>query len=328
MKEFNMPKWDAKSVSGKFIMLAILGALGLVAWAYIVPFLVSLVWNTLQLAVGLVVGGFVLATITNKKFWRGLKYFSEAIAQWTLGMAIEMNPFLILLNRVEKAEDDRKELFKQGEKLKAQQADLQQQVIDNENIARDSKYEIQVTNDRLRKNKDDFDTQLELETSTTNYTNATDFVNSVKPLYTDISSLVAFADKAYRKSGNALLNAKNTIRMQKAKYDAVTTGSNAMKKAMKAFTGDTDLNNDADKALDTLRKDISSKIGGIKQAIQVTSQLMNQQDLKDAGKVQQAIDNASNFNVDQTFSDTALPVGQLQIPNQTNKFAEYLKAKQ
>lgn len=321
---FNVPKWDAKSVSGKFIMMAILGGIGLLVWSKIVPLLVNVVWNTVNLAVGLVVGGFVIYTISSKKFWRALKYLSEGISQWTLGAVIEMNPFLILYNRVERAEKDREDLREQAEKLKAQQADLEAQVTENEQIVRDSSSEIKVAQRKLQQSPGDFDMQLALETSTTNYANATDFVNSVKPLYIDITALVAYADKAYRKSGSALQNAKSTIKAQKAKYDAVTTGSNAMKKAMRAFVGDPDLNNDADLALEKLRKDISGKIGGIKQAIQITSQFMNQQDLRDAGKVQQAIDSVNTVNMDQTFGKTeeATPIGAVPM---TNKFAEYLK---
>ncbi len=100
----------------------------------------------------------------------------------------------------------------------------------------------------------------------------------------------------------ALLNSKNTIKIQKAKYDAVTTASATMGKAMKAFTGNTDLNSDADRAIEKIRQDVANKIGGIKSAIQITSQAMNAQDLKDAAKVSIAAHTATQLDVDKTFS--------------------------
>jgi hypothetical protein len=88
----------------------------------------------------------------------------------------------------------------------------------------------------------------------------------------------------------------------KAKYDAVTTASATMGKAMKAFTGNTDLNSDADQAIQKIRQDVANKIGGIKSAIQITSQAMVAQDLKDAAKVSIAAQTAHQLDVDKTFS--------------------------
>jgi hypothetical protein len=75
-----------------------------------------------------------------------------------------------------------------------------------------------------------------------------------------------------------------------------------MSKAMKAFTGNTDLNSDADKAIQKIREDVANKIGGIKSAIQITSQAMNAQDLKDAAKVSIAAQTATKLDVDKTFN--------------------------
>jgi hypothetical protein len=231
-----------------------------------------------------------------------MRYFSESIAQGTLGWAIEMNPWNILNLQVEEAEEDRDQLRIHGEKLKAQQTSLQLQLEENERNLRQAQEEVKICQARLQKNPDDFDTQLALETSATNFNNSKDFIDAVKPVANDVKNLVVFADKAYRKSGVALLNSKNTIKIQKAKYDAVTTASATMGKAMKAFTGNTDLNSDADRAIEKIRQDVANKIGGIKSAIQITSQAMNAQDLKDAAKVSIAAHTATQLDVDKTFS--------------------------
>src|SRR5882762_8786106 len=117
---FSLPRWDAKKISGVFMACVLVAGLGFLFYAYILPFLLKVVWGTVQLAIGAVVAFVLLMVLTNKKFWRGLGYFCEAIAQWTLGFAIEMNPWNILYSQVEHSEKDRAELYKQGEKLKAQ----------------------------------------------------------------------------------------------------------------------------------------------------------------------------------------------------------------
>ena len=327
---FEVPKGDAKKTWGTIMTFVILGGLLLLFYIYILPFLLSVVWGTVQLVIGIAVAIVLLMILTNAKFWRGIRYFSEAVAQGTLGWAVEMNPWNILNLQVEEAEKDRDQLRVHGEKLKAQETSLQLQLEENEKNLRQAQEEVKICQARLQKNPDDFDTQLALETSATNFNNAKDFIDGVKPVANDVKNLVIFADKAYRKSGVALLNSKNTIKIQKAKYDAVTTASATMGKAMKAFTGNTDLNSDADQAIQKIRQDVANKIGGIKSAIQITSQAMNAQDLKDAAKVSIAAQTATQLDVDNTFnySDSLQPSA-VKIENDKdggkNKYLDYLK---
>ncbi len=323
--------WDAKKFWGTFIMLVILGGLAVLFYIYVLPFLLSVVWGTVQLIIGIAVAIVLLMIVTNPKFWRGIRYFSEAIAQGLLGWAIEMNPWNILNLQVEQAEKDREQLRKHSEKLKAQETSLQQQLEQNERNLRQAAEEIRLCQARLQKNPNDFDTQLALETSTTNFNNAKDFIDAVKPVANDVKNLVVFADKAYRKSGVALLNSKNTIKIQKAKYDAVTTASATMSKAMKAFTGNADLNSDADIAIEKIRQDVASKIGGIRSAIQITSQAMNAQDLRDAAKVSIAAKTATQLDVDKTFNySDSIQSSAANIPDTDkgdgrNKYLDMLK---
>lgn len=316
---FELPKADPKKTWGTIMTFIILGGLALLFYFYVLPFLLSIVWGTVQLIIGIAAAVFLLMILTNPKFWRGIRYFSEAIAQGMLGWAIEMNPWNILNLQVEQAEKDREQLRIHGEKLKAQESSLQLQLQENEKNLRQAQEEVRICQARLQKNPDDFDTQLALETASTNFTNSKDFIDAVKPVANDVKNLIVFADKAYRKSGVALLNSKNTIKIQKAKYDAVTTASATMSKAMKAFTGNTDLNNDADVAIQKIREDVSNKIGGIRSAIQITSQAMNAQDLKDAAKVSIAAQTATQLDVDKTFnySDT-IQSSAANIPNTSN----------
>lgn len=330
---FEVSKWDAKKIWGTIMMLIILGGLALLFYMYILPFLLNIVWGTVQLIIGIAVAIVLLMILTNPKFWRGMHYFSESIAQGTLGWAIEMNPWNILNLQVEEAEKDRDQLRIHGEKLKAQETSLQLQLEENERNLRQAQEEVKICQARLQKTPDDFDTQLALETSATNFNNSKDFIDAVKPVANDVKNLVVFADKAYRKSGVALLNSKNTIKIQKAKYDAVTTASATMGKAMKAFTGNTELNSDADVAINKIRQEVANKIGGIKSAIQITSQAMNAQDLKDAAKVSIAAQTATQLDVDKTFNysdsidSSAGRIEDVQSNNDggKNKYLDFLK---
>src|SRR3954468_6119521 len=179
---FELPKGDAKKTWGTIMTLVIFAGLALLFYMYILPFLLSVVWGTIQLVIGIAVAIFLLMILTNSKFWRGIRYFSEAIAQGVLGWAIEMNPWNILNLQIEQAEKDRDQLRVHGEKLKAQEASLQLQLEENERNLRQAQAEVKICQARLQKNPDDFDAQLALETASTNFNNSKDFIDAVKPI--------------------------------------------------------------------------------------------------------------------------------------------------
>jgi hypothetical protein len=207
---------------------------------------------------------------------------------------------------VDAAAEDRQDLLDQGKKLKGQQANLQQQLSKYDTKMRLAKEKITIVQKDIVKNPEDDDAQGQYQTATSDFTSAQSFIEKVKPISNDIDRLVLFADKAYKKSGYALQAARTEIETEKAAYDAVTAGASAMQKAMKAFTGRSDLNEDAEKAMAYLRNNVSNKIGVIKSAIQVTSNLMSEQDLNDAAKVSLAAKTAEKFDIDKQlpYSET------------------------
>lgn len=333
---FSLPKWDAKKKSSTFIGLILLGVVGFYIYIKILPWLVNIVWDTISLVIGGGILAFLLAILTSKKFWRGMHYLTEGIARYTLGIIIELNPFEILREQLEAADKDREQLKVQGDKLRAQQQSLSMQVEDNDKVMRQSAAEIKTAQQILAKTPDNFQTQLDIQTSSTNFTNSKEFIDQVKPLLNDINKLADFTDKAYRKSGVEIANAKSTLKIKKAQFDAVTTGSAAMASAMKAFFGHPDLNSDADQALDMLRNDIAKKIGGIKSAISITSDVMSHNDLRDAAKMSIAVDSVNNFDLDANFdysqslgngaSSIKVDAAQIAAPN-SNRYADFLNNK-
>jgi hypothetical protein len=73
---------------------------------------------------------------------------------------------------------------------------------------------------------------------------------------------------------------------------------------MKAFKGDDELNQDAEKALAILKVQIGEKIGHIKSAIDVTSRFMDDKVLEDKAKSAQAIELINQFNMSSDFNYT------------------------
>lgn len=325
MADFKLP--DPKKTSGRVMGLIVLGALGLVAWYYLVPILAVIAWNTVSLAIAAGIIGVLGLILTSRKFWARINIILQALGNMLFGWFVEMNPFAILELQLDKSEEDRQELFKQVEKLKGQEAKLSDQLrTENETMVLSAK-KMQLIKDKLRTTPNDEQLGYDLESATTDWSNSKDFIDKVGPIAGDITKLVNFAEKAYRKSGYALKNAKNTLSKQRAAYEAVTAGQSAMSRALRAFTGDTEMNKAADIALNKLKEDIADKIGGIKTAISETSKLMNERDLNDAAKVAIAAENMEKldgkFDYVAQVEAGSSALGTMPVP--ANKWLDTLK---
>ena len=131
-----------------------------------------------------------------------------------------------------------------------------------------------------------------------------EYIDNVSPIVGDLNKLIKFADAAYEESGIMLEDAKLDLEAKKDLYYSVTTGLSAVTSAMKAFKGDDELNQDAEKALAILKVQIGEKIGHIKSAIDVTSRFMDDKVLEDKAKSAQAIELINQFNMDSDFNYT------------------------
>jgi len=103
IQQTKKPGWfsEPKNVATTIVALSLFVGLAYAFTVYVLPWLITVTWNLINLIIGGAVLGFLLMIITNKKFWRGLRYFSEFIANYTIGVAIELNPFYILQAKID-----------------------------------------------------------------------------------------------------------------------------------------------------------------------------------------------------------------------------------
>src|SRR5580704_16613642 len=120
------PGWwsKPKHVAAAIVGLTLLAGLSYGFLTYVLPWLVKVTWNLVNLVIGGVVCGFLLMLVTNRKFWRTLKYLSEFIANYSIGLAIELNPFAILQSKIDQGYQDRETIYKQSARLKGKQSEL------------------------------------------------------------------------------------------------------------------------------------------------------------------------------------------------------------
>ena len=296
MQKTKTPGWwsEPRNIATAIVGLAFVAGLAYGILTYVLPWLVKVTWNLVNLIIGGVVCGFLLLTVSNRKFWRALKYLSEFIANYSIGLAIELNPFNILQAKIDQGYKDRNTLYKQSARLKGKQSELMDKLNEKE-----KELQLNVRKVKILQQEGGGNRQVNLYTN--NVMRCREYIDNVTPIVGDLNKLIQFADAAYEESGIMLEDAKLDLEAKKDLYYSVTTGLSAVTSAMKAFRGDDELNKDAEKALALLKVRIGEKIGHIKSAIDVTSRFMDDQVLEDKAKSAQALELINRFDLGKDF---------------------------
>jgi hypothetical protein len=291
------PGWwsEPKNIATAVVGLSLFAGLAYGFLTYVLPWLVTVTWNLVNLIIGGVVMGFLLMIVSSKKFWRALKYFSAFIANYTVGLAIELNPFNILQAKIDQGYKDRETLFRQSGRLKGKQSELMDKLSEKEK-------ELQLNIKKVKILQSENGNSRQIDLYANNVIRCREYIDNVTPIVGDLNKLVSFADAAYEESGIMLEDAKLDLEAKKDLYYSVTTGLSAVTSAMKAFKGDDELNQDAEKALAILKVNIGEKIGHIKSAIDVTSRFMDDKTLEDKAKSAQAIELINSFDMGKDFN--------------------------
>ncbi|WP_153800076.1 hypothetical protein [Foetidibacter luteolus] len=299
IQQTKKPGWfsEPKNIATAIIALSLFAGLTYAFVTFVLPFLITVTWSLVNLIIGGVVLGFILMLITNRKFWRAIKYFSEFIANYSIGIAIELNPFNILQAKIEQGYEDRNTLLKQAVKLKGKQSELTDKLSEKEK-------ELQLNIQKVKILQQEKGNNRQVDLYANNVLRCREYIDNVTPIVGDLNKLISFADMAYEESGIMLEDAKLDLEAKKDLYYSVTTGLSAVSSAMKAFKGDDELNRDAEQALAILKVKIGEKIGHIKSAIDVTQRFMDDKVLEDKAKSAQAIELINKFDVHTDFNYT------------------------
>jgi hypothetical protein len=296
MQKTRTPRWwsEPRNIATAIVGLAFVAGLAYGFLTYVLPWLVKVTWNLVNLIIGGVISGFLLLTVSNRKFWRALKYLSGFIANYSIGLAIELNPFNILQTKIDQGYKDRETLYKQSARLKGKQSELVEKLNEKEK-------ELQLNVRKVKILQQEGGNGRQVSLYTNNVMRCREYIDNVTPIVGDLNKLIQFADAAYEESGIMLEDARLDLEAKKDLYYSVTTGLSAVTSAMKAFRGDEELNRDAEKALALLKVRIGEKIGHIKSAIDVTSRFMDDQVLEDKAKSAEAIELINRFDLGKDF---------------------------
>lgn len=269
--------FDLRKAGFTISALLIFGGLGYLFLTYVLPWLKTVVWNAISVAIGIIVLVFLIGILTNKKFWRRLSYFNDAIAKILLGWIIEFDEFILQEKQIEQAEKDRQSMFDENKKIKAKYAELNSKVIKNKEM-------MQLAYEKVNIAKQHKDIEA-AEDAQNEWSRANTYIETIEPITHDLNAITTFIDEAYKIAGRKIQNAKLDLDANKDLFYSANIGAGALASARKAFVGDTDLNNDAEVAKAKIKEKIALSIGEMRSSIDVIKQVSKAENLENAAKL-------------------------------------------
>jgi hypothetical protein len=258
---------------GKFGTIVGLALLGLAGYA-LVPVLTTIVWNTINFAIALGVGGALAYMVSHRKLRMSLFYFYEILMKRLVGVVIEMDPFIIAESNIKDMEDQRNYLSEQIIVVNKECHRISNKITEKEAEIERGYLRIQAAG----KNDD----KKSLATISRSTERAKEYIKNLAPLREKLKQISEYLTAVYENSEYVIEDAKNHLANQKDLYYTVTAGSNAMKSAMGIFKGDPEKKLLVEQSMDYLRDDIAAKLGAMQQAMDITSTAMRSIDLDNA----------------------------------------------
>jgi hypothetical protein len=269
--------FDLRKAGFTISALLVLGGLGYLFLTFVLPWLNTVIWNAVSVAIGVIVLIILIGILTNKKFWRRLSYFNDAIAKILLGWIIEFDEFILQEKQIEQAEEDRQSMFEENKKIKAKYAELHGKVVKNKEI-------MQLAYEKVNIAKQHNDLEA-AEDAQNEWSRANTYIETIEPITHDLNAITSFIDEAYKIAGRKIQNAKLDLEANKDLFYSAHLGAGALSSARKAFVGDSDLNNDAEVAKAKIKEKIALSIGEMRSSIDVIKQVSKSENLENAAKL-------------------------------------------
>lgn len=261
-----------------------LGAAALYGLSFLIPFLNTLVWETTHFIAGLGVLGILL--FFGNRIIKVLPILNAKLAKMMTFWIIAWDEFIIQEMAINQAEKDRQVIKEQGDALRGQVAQKENELEEANNAYNEAKALAQHL--KFEERRADDDPELALQVN--EYTRQEDFINSITPLKNNIEELANMCKKVYDSTGIKIKDARAELKLQKSKLASLTAGEKAMSKALSIFTGKSP---ELEMAEQRVKEIIGAKIGSIRNSVDIIKPMMDERALKDRVRVKNALSKLS-----------------------------------
>ncbi|MDH7447728.1 hypothetical protein [Aquimarina sp. 2201CG14-23] len=268
------PKTFWKRPEGKtgMLFMGLLGAGGLYGLYKVLPFLITIVENTLYLGVLLAVLGALIYIVLDPKMRNLIFYMYKSFMRWLTGIFIQIDPIGILKSYIEDLHDNLKKMNKQIASLKGQMKRLQTIIYDNKKNINNN---LKLASAAKEKDKKGIMILKSRKAGRLKESNM-----KLDELYKKMEILYRVLIKMYENSEILLEDIEDQVMVKEQERKAVRAGHSAMKSAMNIIAGNNDKKEMFDRALEAIADDVSMKIGEMERFMEMSNNFMDSIDLQ------------------------------------------------
>jgi hypothetical protein len=257
--------------TGLLGLAAIIGGGGYVLYKAL-PYLITLVENTLYLSFLLLGLGALIYLILDPKIRNLVFYLYKSLVRWMTGLFIQIDPIGILKSYVDELKNNLKNMSKQLSVVKAQMHSLKTIMQENERII-DS-------NLKLASKAKEVDKKAIMMLKSRKAGRLKESNMRLDELYKKLELLYRVLLKMYENSEIMLEDIEDQVLVKEQERKAIRASHSAMKSAMNIIAGNSDKREMFDQALEAIADDVSLKIGEMERFMEMSSSFMQSIDLQ------------------------------------------------
>lgn len=268
------PKSFWEKPEGKTGALFLAGAAG--AGGYLLykalPYLITIVENTLYLGFLLVILGSLIYLAMDPKVRTLISYMYKSFMRWITGLFVQIDPIGILKSYIDDLKNSLRKMNNQIATLKGQMRKLKTIISENnENINANLK----LASAAKEKNKKNIMILKSRKAGRLKESNL-----KLDELYKKLEILYKVLSKMYENSEVLLEDIQDQVLVKEQEYKAIKASHSAMKSAMDIIAGDNSKKELYDRALEHMADDVSSKIGEMERFMEMSHSFMDSIDLQ------------------------------------------------
>ncbi|MCB9293889.1 MAG: hypothetical protein H6559_12330 [Lewinellaceae bacterium] len=278
MAQFENPEFRQKSfwkrpegVTGALFLGALILGGGYLIIANL-PWIISLISNTIYLAILLIVLAAIVYMVLDPRMRNLVWYGYKSIMRWMTGLFVQVDPIGILKSYVEDLQDNLVKMRKQIGVLKGQMRKLQTLVEDNERTIDESMKMASAAREKGMDNQVVLNTRKAARLKDSN--------EKYQVLLQKMQVMYRILNKMHQNSEILLEDTKDQVQLKEQERKAIRTSHSAMKSAMSVMSGDPDKRAMFDAAMEAVADDVANKVGEMERFMEMSSNLMQSIDLQ------------------------------------------------
>jgi len=257
-----------EGVAGGIFLVGILGA----AAYFLVPILATIVWSTVNLAIGLGVLAAIIFMVLDPKMRNLVWYMYKSVMRSITGMFVQIDPIGILKSYIEDLKDSLGKMNTQISSLKGQMYKLAEMIKQNQ---RDIQNNLGMANKAKEVGRDSIMVLKARKAGRLQESNL-----KLDDLYKRMEILYRVLTKMYENSEIMLEDLSDQVVVKEQEYKAIKASHSAMRSAQSILTGNSDKKYMYDMALEAMANDVGQKVGEMERFMDMSKNFMDSIDLQ------------------------------------------------